>query len=260
MKILCLHGRNQNGQIFREQLGTAIKMIEDSETGVSFDFPDAPKQCAGSPSDEQTIYKFFDAPSTAEICEQFVWLQSKLEADGPYDGVIAFCQGATLVSNYLLLLQGSSDKESPFKFATFISASIPLDMLGYFHVFIPVAAVHIAREMERRREQRLGSLPSHVARARQAMYDSDDCFGLNLNMIQPELKFRIPTAHIWGENDPGFPSSIQLAGLCDPYLRKTYSHNAGREVPRTEEGRQELGQLVLWCMQRATWPGQLQAQ
>ncbi|RYC64162.1 hypothetical protein CHU98_g2022 [Xylaria longipes] len=260
MKILCLHGRNQSGQIFQKQL--AIKMIENSETGVSFDFVDAPIQCVGSSWEGQTVYKFFDAPVVAEIREAMGWLQSKLEADGPYEGVIGFSQGATLVSSYLLFHQWYSDEESPpFKFATFISGSLSLEVLRYLGVLVPKTAEHIVEETERCREQDLGPLSSHVSQARRAMFDSDDCFGLNLNKIRPEFKFKIPTVHAWGTNDPGFPTSIHLAGLCDPYLRKIYIHGGAHEVPQeAEEDRQQLGQLVLWCMQRAIWPGRLQAQ
>ncbi|KAI0437096.1 serine hydrolase FSH [Xylaria telfairii] len=266
MKILCLHGRNQNGQIFKKELGTVIQMIEDSETGVSFDFADAPKQCAGSSSDGQTVYKFFDSPIRIEIYRAMTWLKSKLEADGPYDGVIAFCQGATVVSSYLLDHQWYSAEESPpFRFATFISGSLSLEVLRFLGAHVPEAAQKIVGEAERRHQQSLGPLDEHTSRARRAMFDSTDCFGLNWNEIQPELKFRIPTVHVWGSNDAGFPASAHLAGVCDPYLRKIYVHDYGRIVPQdsvrgTEEDRQELGRLVLWCMQRATWPGQSQVQ
>ncbi|KAI0478344.1 serine hydrolase FSH [Xylaria cf. heliscus] len=262
MRILCLHGYNQNGQTFRKQLQTAIKMIEDSETDVSFDFADAPKQCAGSLSDGQAMYKFFDVPALAEIGKALEWLQLKLDTDGPYDGVIGFSQGATLVSSYLLYHHCYNDQQStPFKFATFISGSLSLEVLKNLGVPVPKAAEHIVEETERCRQEHLGPPSSHVLQARRAMFDSTDCFGLNWNTIRRELKFRIPTVHVWGADDPGFPTSIHLAGLCDPYLRKVYIHDGAHEVPQqTEENRQQLGQLVLWCMQRATWPGQSQSQ
>ncbi|KAJ2998565.1 hypothetical protein NUW58_g280 [Xylaria curta] len=261
MKILCLHGGNQNAQTFQKQLDAAIKVIGNSETAALFDFIDAPIRCAASLAEGRAVCNFFDNITIAEISEAHQWLTSKINAGGPYDGVIGFSQGATLVSTYLLYRQWYSHEESPlFRFAVFISGSIPLEVLKELGVPVPRAAEHVVEEAELRRRADLGPLPSHVSLARQAMFNSDDCFGLNLNKVPLELKIRIPTVHIWGANDPGFPASIHLAGLCDPYIRKTYTHNDAHEVPQDMEDAQQLGQLVLWCMQRSIWPGHLRAQ
>jgi hypothetical protein len=223
---------------------------------VSFDFADAPLQCAVPSSDGPVGYKFFDASSIADISKAHEWLTTKLEADGPYDGVIGFSQGATLVSSYLLYDQwyGCED-DPPFRFAAFISGSISLAVLKVLGTPIPKAADRVVEETEARRQGNLGPSPLHVSLARQAMFNSDDCFGLNLNKMPPELKIRIPTVHVWGTKDPSFPTSTHLAGLCDPYIRKIHIHGSGHEVPQGIEDTQALGQLVLWCMQRAIWPG-----
>lgn len=188
------------------------------------------------------------------------WLQRKLHGDGPYDGVIGYAQGAAVVSSYLLYQQWYDHEHGPpFRFATFISGGISLAVLKDLGVPVPRAAEQIVEEAGLRCEAHLQPLPSHISLARQAIFNSDDCFGLNLNRVPRELKIRIPTVHIWGMNDPDFPTSIHLAGLCDPYIRKIYRHDGGHEVPQKPEDTQELGQLVLWCMQRAIWPGYVRA-
>lgn len=236
-------------------------MIESSETEVSFDFVDAPIQCAGLPANERAMHGFLDDSVVANIYKAHEWLATKLEVDGPYDGVIGFSRGATLVSSYLLYHQWYEHEHSPpFRFATFISGSISLAALKDLGVPVPRAAERVVEETELRRQEDLGPLPSHASQARQAMFNSDDCFGLNLNKVPLELKIRIPTAHIWGTKDPGFPTSIHLAGLCDPYIRKIYTHDGAHEVPQGKEGTEQLSQLVLWCMQQAAWPGDLRAQ
>ncbi|KAI3336246.1 serine hydrolase FSH [Ustulina deusta] len=261
MKILCLHGRNQSGQFFQTQLDAVIRVVESAEAKVSFDFANAPIQCARPSSDGRAVYKFFDASILTEICMAREWLTRKLTADGPYDGVIGFSQGATLVSSYLLYHQWYGYEDStPFKFAMFISGGLSLAVLKDLGVPVPIAAERLVEETELRRQADLGPLLPHVSSARQAIFNSDDCFGLNLNRVPRELKIRIPTIHIWGMDDPGFPTSIHLAGLCDPYIRKIYTHSGPHEVPQGTEDTQQLGQGLLWCMQRTIWPGHLRAQ
>ncbi|KAI3318432.1 hypothetical protein HD806DRAFT_512230 [Xylariaceae sp. AK1471] len=259
MKILCLHGPNQSGRMFQLQLEATIKETQSLGTSVSFDFADVPIRCTGQvPSDGRAAYKFFDAAVIAEIYKANEWLTRKLDADGPYDGVIAFSQGATLVSGYLLYHQWYVLSTLPFRFAIFISGSISLEVLRDLGIPVSKDAKRVVEEVELRRQGGLGPMPSHVSLARQAIFNSDDCFGLNLNTVPLELKIRIPTVHVWGRNDPTFPTSIHLAGLCDPYLRKIYPHSDGHEVPQETEDTRQLGQLLLWCMERAIWPGHLQ--
>ncbi|KAI0873149.1 serine hydrolase FSH [Hypoxylon argillaceum] len=223
---------------------------------VSFDFANAPIQRAASSSGGLSVHTFFDSSAIADIYKAHEWLTAKIEADGPYDGVIAFSQGAMLVSSYLLYRQWySHEHDPPFRFATFISGGISLAVLKDLGAPISGVAERIVEETELRRQGNLGPSPSHISLARQAMFNSDDCFGLNLNKVPLELKIRIPTAHVWGSKDPSFPTSTHLAGLCDPYIRKIYIHGSGHEVPQGIEDTQELGQLVLWCMQRSIWPG-----
>ncbi|KAI1172916.1 serine hydrolase FSH [Nemania sp. FL0916] len=255
MKILCLDGADQP---LRTRLGPTIEVVEGSEAGVSFDFVVAPTQCSKSSSEGLATHKTFDV---ADIDKGHDWLTAKLDVDGPYDGVIGFGNGASLASSYLLYHQWYNHENGPpFRFATFISGSISLAVLRSLGVPVPRAAERVVEEVELRRQEDLGPLPSHVSLARQSMFNSDNCFGLNLNMVPAELKIRMPTAHVWGRNDPGFPTSIHLAGLCDPYIRQIYIHGDGDEVPQGSEDTQQLSQLILWCMQRAIWPGCSRAQ
>ncbi|KAK5637119.1 hypothetical protein RRF57_012831 [Xylaria bambusicola] len=228
-----------------------------SEAEVSFDFTDAPILCArSSSSDERAVHSFFDTTTADGMRMAHNWLAEKLTADGPYDGVIGFCQGATVASGYLQFYQWQSyQDEIPFRFAIFINGSLSLAVLKKLGAPIPDAATRVVEETDLRRQADLGPSATHVSLARQAMFNSDDCFGLNLNEIPRELKIRIPTVHIWGMDDPGFPTSIHLASVCDPYLRKTYTHSGAHEVPQGTENTRRLCDLILWCMERATWPG-----
>ncbi|KAI0380666.1 serine hydrolase FSH [Hypomontagnella monticulosa] len=252
MKILCLHADGQNSEIFRSQLG-----LQDLSTEISFDFVNGPLNL--SAKDTSAGYKFFDAEEPHDIRKANEWLAKKLGNDGPYDGVLSFSQGATLVSSFLLYRQWyDHDLPQPFKFAIFVCGSIPLIVLKNLGVPVSSKAEGVVAHAKLQIDRGLGPIAPHTKEARRALFNSDDCFGLNLNKIPLELKIRIPTVHVWGENDPLFPASVQLAGLCDPYLRKVHIHTGSHEVPREKKDQDELKILIEWCTQRATWPGQMQ--
>ncbi|KAI0006342.1 serine hydrolase FSH [Xylariaceae sp. FL0662B] len=264
MRILCLHGADSNGYIFQSELASILSNLLRSIADLSFDFLDGPLQSSthavgNSPHDAKTNYKFYEALNVKDILKAHKWLTTKLLQSGPYDGVIAFSHGAALVSSYLLYQQWyEHESPPPFRFAAFISGNIPLMALKDLGVTISDEAERVVAEAELQYSQGLGPLPTHTTRARRAVFNSDDCFGLNLNSIPLELKIRIPTVHVWGEKDPMLPASVQLAGLCDPYIRKIHIHPGAHEIPRDGKSLEELAVILEWCIQRATWPGQTQ--
>ncbi|KAL7628396.1 hypothetical protein AAE478_002598 [Parahypoxylon ruwenzoriense] len=265
MRIICLHGEDQNGEIFQSDLASLLSRLQHV-ADLSFDFINGPLQSLDfegskdSPRHETPRYNFYETTGDIkDIRNSHEWLSRKLDHDGPYDGVIAFSQSAALVSTFLLYRQWyEQELPAPFRFAVFISGSIPLAALKDLGVPVSRETEHLVAEAELQRDQCLGPLLAHATKARRAVFNSDDCFGLNLNKIPLELKIRIPTVHVWGEDDPLLPTSTQLAGLCDPYIRKIHVHQGARELPRDEKQLAELASLLEWCIQRATWPGQMQ--
>ncbi|XXG98849.1 Serine/threonine-protein kinase [Hypoxylon texense] len=246
MKILCLHGVGQNAKIFQSELAPFLSKLRQLNVDLSFDFVDVPHQ------------KFYETGAVKDIRTADEWLEKKLDHGNPYDGVLAFSQSAALVSSFLLYRQWyDHELPPPFKFAIWISGSVPLQVLKDLGVPVPEAEGVVA-QATLQRDRGLGPSLAHAAKARRAVFDSDDCFGLNLNKIPLELKIRIPTVHVWGEKDPLFPGSVHLAGLCDPYIRKIHVHQGAHEFPRDGTELTELASLVEWCVHRATWPGQTQ--
>ncbi|KAI5862545.1 serine hydrolase FSH [Durotheca rogersii] len=256
MRILCLHGDGQSGETLQSDLVPLLSQLKHLDRGLSFELADGPLPCVDG---ERSGYKFFRTAEARDIRKSHEWLAAKLDRDGGYDGVIAYSQGAALVSSFLLCRQWyEHELPAPFRFAVFLSGSLPLEVLKGIGVPVSREAERVAAEAELQRDRRLGPLRAHAARARRALFDSDDCFGLNLNRVPLELKIRIPTVHVWGEADPLFPAAVQLAGLCDPYIRKTHAHAGARDIPRDGKQVAALAELVEWCVSRAAWPGQTQ--
>lgn len=292
MKILGLHGKGTSGRIFKSQTGmhdiyftsmillpsrdgankfqASLRLkLEQLHPDVEFDFMDGPQSSSPAPDTplfyEPPHYAFYEGTAIKGIRIAHDWLREVLERGGPYDGVMMFSQGCALVSSYMLYQQWyTPEAPPPFKFAMFICGGVPITVLKDL-------GVSVSPEVEaldlRTKKQLLEKTTAVVTRdrwqrtdyasiVRRAQFDSDDCFGLNLNQVPLELKIRIPTVHVFGDKDPRLPASVQLAGLCDPYIRKIYNHGGGHEIPRGREVSEELAELLQWCMIRGAWPGQ----
>lgn len=48
------------------------------------------------------------------------------------------------------------------------------------------------------------------------------------------IRIQVPTAHIYGWNDPWYLHSKDLARLCSENLTSVYEHDGGHEIPRSE--------------------------
>lgn len=123
-------------------------------------------------------------------------LKNYLEKEGPFDGVMAFSQGASLVSALLCL--NIRPYTCTIRCAVFFCGRTP---------FIDF------RDIE----------PTNSA------------FGKNLGQDGVE-KIEMPTAHIWGLNDEIEPGQgAELSKLCRPQNRHIYVHAGGHEVPGSKD-------------------------
>lgn len=135
--------------------------------------------------------------TSAESCLKAIDdLEDYVRSDGPFEGVMAFSQGAGLAAT-LMIRKYKKDpigqRLSPlFKCAIFFCGAVPED-------------------------------PCVVAQGnvRRLMRAEDDG-----EVIE------IPTAHIWGKNDQLYPNfGPVLSGLCKKSVRAHLLHEGGHEVP-----------------------------
>lgn len=145
-----------------------------------------------SPSDELFAYAYPDDLSTWVAALNN--LEAYLAAEGPFDGVLAFSQGASLAATYIVqkLRQNpvSEQLDPTFKCAIFFSAG--------------------------------------------PTYDPDLLRKYNIRRLMPSVDgeiIRIPTAHIWGHGEQD--EAPGLAGICDAASKQVYIHEGGHEIPGT---------------------------
>jgi len=137
-------------------------------------------------------FEYFKEGDPQSCLKALVDLGKFVDIEGPFDGVIAFSQGASVAASLMVQRsqQNPTEKGDPvFKCAIFIGAAIPCD---------PIALQQ-----------------GHI---RPVLYESDG------------LVIHVPTTHIWGKRDESlYPS--QLAKLCAEENRTIYVHGGGHEVP-----------------------------
>ncbi len=131
LKILCLHGYRQNETMFRERTGALRKLLKRN---VEFFFISAPhlikEEAIGTPIEQQERGWFFSRPERAykgtDETDTCIGLEVSLETVqqavkemGPFDGVLAFSQGASLASTFCYFKEKYPELE--FQFMIFFS-------------------------------------------------------------------------------------------------------------------------------------------
>lgn len=145
-----------------------------------------------------TYFGYFDTTSAEDFRKAIDAFDAYILDEGPFDGVIAFSQGALLTSTLLARKEKDSSKterngmmKRPFKCAVFFSGGVPVAYDALLRGEI--------RTMELTTEGEIIS---------------------------------IPTAHVWGSQDTLWPGrALALSEMCSSNMRTVYIHDGGHEVP-----------------------------
>lgn len=134
-RILCLHGYAQNGAFFRQRTGSLRRALKPLV--ADFVFVDAPFPATAAfleASEERGAalgWWSWEEAERARTPSSFAYrgveqaldrVRDAVAAEGPFDGVLGFSQGATLAA--LLCLEPSAP---PFRFAVLIAGFLPHD-------------------------------------------------------------------------------------------------------------------------------------
>ncbi|OWF53579.1 esterase OVCA2-like [Mizuhopecten yessoensis] len=135
LKILCLHGYRQNGQTFRERTGAFRKIIKSRAELVFMTAPNRvpplPGQEVDTPTDtpDKQVDQmgwwfsqeddFYMAQDYTDCCkgykESLDTVTQVFQEQGPFDGVLAFSQGAAFLS-LICALRERSPTDTPYQF------------------------------------------------------------------------------------------------------------------------------------------------
>jgi len=149
-------------------------------------------ELASLASADDQYYAYFNPSSVPSYIRAVEQLHDYVTAEGPFDGVLAFSQGAGLAAMHLVhkSLQEPTQKPS-FKVAILISCVAVYDSVAW--------------------------LEQGQVRTMDPAIDGEP--------------ISIPTAHIWGAQD-GLKSECEaLSNLSNETLRAVFVHGRGHEVP-----------------------------
>ncbi|KAK4230013.1 putative serine hydrolase [Podospora fimiseda] len=268
MRILALHGHGTSAQIFQSQTAALRTKLPPS---YQFTFLNAPHPAPPAPgikvifnSSHHTWYTSPKGstpsyPSITSIRASHVWLEDYITLNGPFDTIIAFSQGCSLVATYLLYhALESPDAPLPFKACIFICGGLPLGILEDIGIEVSKKAHEIndaSSILLRNKATALNNWAELQGKGKglwddtkgllhdpSIIPDDQDVFGLDFTKIPKNLKIKIPTVNIYGGKDPRWPSSVQLARFCED--TKCYDHGGGHDIPRSTEVSLEIAGLI----------------
>lgn len=193
---------------------------------------------------------------TDEVAAAHDYVNSVIEEDGPYDGVIGFSQGAALAASLILAHQllaaeeapDAATKPPPFKFAVLICSVLPVaptERLG-------VDATQFMLELERSLSEFLGLSEEDTERKAGPaannkvvhVFEPVSEPGPGQALRPPQTRIKIPTLHILGAEDRFLPYGRYVVNLCEDRQAEVLVNQCGHELPRSDESLNRIAALI----------------
>ncbi|KAI1205340.1 serine hydrolase FSH [Annulohypoxylon truncatum] len=197
MRFLCLHGSGTNSKL-SYWLSAAIRYELGDHHTYEFVEGTLPSPVApelnGMAAPDDEFFSYIDLDDLNTCVSSLVNLDTYISEEGPFDGIMAFSQGAMIAATYIIWKMTQNavlQQDSPtFKCAIFFSAW--------------------------------------------GAYDPELLWQSQLRPMTPLLDgeaIHIPTAHIWGQDDVSSAKAASLSGICSLRTRQIYVHPGGHEIP-----------------------------
>eukprot|EP00835_Amoeboradix_gromovi_P005193 NODE_465_length_8145_cov_0.434999.p4 type:complete len:191 gc:universal NODE_465_length_8145_cov_0.434999:210-782(+) len=114
-RILCLHGYTQDGEALRKQIGALRKSFRKD---VEFVFINAPLEVKErDPNKSGLAFWHPDGDVLKDVYDSLNFVKDFVERNGPFNGVLGFSQGSSVITLY------QSHFQCNFEFALVFSAS-----------------------------------------------------------------------------------------------------------------------------------------
>ncbi|GAQ07398.1 hypothetical protein ALT_4719 [Aspergillus lentulus] len=198
MRILCLHGAGTNSRIFEMQTAAIRYELADSHV---YDFVEGTIPWSMYPGvetialDNEPVFAYFDDKDPQSGLAVYQHFEQHLRDEGPYDGVIAFSQAATMILTYLIYVfkrkNGGDDVDSPFRFAVLFSVVRP---------------------------------PIDYEELQKGKF-----VDMDLRYVKGIVE--IPTVHVWGALEESAGQAAMTSDACRSDMKWTYVHDRGHEIP-----------------------------
>ncbi|OCL09855.1 hypothetical protein AOQ84DRAFT_387884 [Glonium stellatum] len=278
MRILCLHGRGFNNEIFQLQLASLRNDLDDfSFEFVRGTFPHTEGNWSlyTTSFSKLPLYTYYNPLVPSTILEVEEDILKYVEEEGPFAGVIGYSGGAALtgqaIIRHSLENPWTGPESRPFRFAVFINGSTPLKAFRLSEVELEdgvfqaselekeAAAIYLRRSNVRIRKGEDPDVAAASAAAKQAefsalqtrkladrrLYMTDGKTGVTRydSIIDGPL-IDIPTLHVRCPADHDPNGGLDLTKLCESSVMTEYYHRYGHDSPRGHMGMKKIAQLI----------------
>ncbi|MCJ1396734.1 hypothetical protein MMC18_009626 [Xylographa bjoerkii] len=238
MRFLCLHGMGANNKAcltkFPYQCRTALadsrSQIFEMQTAAiryelgdhhTYEFVEGTVPCPLFPAFRafltpgEQYFTYFSIDSVASFQKAINDLDAYAAAEGPFDGIMGFSQGALLAASFIagkVQRTGQGRAGVPFKCAVFFSGTGPVQY--------------------------------------EALGRGDDS---GIEYVEGEV-IPIPTAHVWGAGDEIWPGrGRELSLSCKADARTVFVHDGGHDIPGARAKREVTG--IVHALRRTVYKG-----
>ncbi|KAK5988352.1 hypothetical protein PT974_12503 [Cladobotryum mycophilum] len=279
MRVLCLHGRGSNNEIFQMQTAAIRAELDDFE----WEFVQGTvRHTEGNWSLYTTsfsnlpLYTYYNPLLPASILQTEDELRHIIETEGPFDGVLGYSGGGGLAAQLIikdcLANPFALPHERPFRFAIFINAASPLNcfdmetvdgtvsedtgvtaaiMKEASSMFLRPSAVRKKAGVDEADQPDLESLQNALQRLRGVVLPdgtpafTDGVHGLTrFNEGCDDILIDIPTLHIRCKQEEDRHHGKHLYEMSEPSTAKEFHHGYGHDFPRGRIEIKKIAQLI----------------
>ncbi|KAM7200714.1 Serine hydrolase FSH [Naviculisporaceae sp. PSN 640] len=274
MRILCLHGLGTNAEIMESQIHPIRSKLPADWDFVFLDgeqeakpFLDVGKSYPGP------YLCYYDAPTPEAVQAAVDLVLDVVEEDGPFDAVLGFSYGASLAITVLATAaERSPSKPPPFKSGIFFNTITPyrlgsgplciahdMNIPGKGSIVSAYRNDYTAAQNEKYdiwNDPEADSIVQELEERKKEMRGSTAQSGSNeflLGYYAPihGISVRVPTLHVYGENDSFCEQSKRVVDLCDPTVgRKVVVHGGGHHYPRDAASIAKAVNGIEWVIER----------
>ncbi|KAI5459612.1 serine hydrolase FSH [Mariannaea sp. PMI_226] len=276
MKILCLHGRGSNSEIFQAQTASLRSCLDDD---FDFEFVQGTElhtegnwSVYTSQFSNLPQYTYYNPLVPLSVLDAEAQLLDLIEQEGGFDGVLGYSGGAGFAAQAMIRHSQEDPTAEPlFRFAIFINGATPLKTFALRDekiVEVAKGSTPFDKELEavylrpsnlrvRKGDGRDAAEAAIASRKREinAVRTGQLMDGryfltdgeVGLTRYEGELDgplIDVPTLHVRcpDEEDPN--QGLNLLGLCKPGLVVEHHHQFGHDFPRGQSEMRKIAQLV----------------
>ncbi|KAB5585707.1 serine hydrolase FSH [Coniochaeta sp. 2T2.1] len=276
MKILCLHGRGSNNEIFQTQTAFLRSNLDD----FTFDFVQGTEphtegnwSIYTSQFSKLPQYTYYNLLIPSSIRDAELRLLDLIKEEGGYDGVMGYSGGAAFAAQ-AMIRHSKSDaggSEPLFRFAVFINGGTPLKTFPLDEEQIVPgagASAELERELQatflrpsnlraRKGDNREEAEAAIAARKKEIdkastgrladgrSFLTDGEFGVTRyeGGLDGAL-IDVPTLHVRCPNEENADFGLNLMRLCEPGLAREHYHPFGHDFPRGQEEMRRIARAI----------------